>query len=233
MINHSKIINQKFYKRFIDYLYKIKFKGIDWNSFKLNWAFPLEFVIENRELFGNIEFINYHSGLDIDFIKKHPNVTYDWCYLSTHINIKKDSFILYKHLPWITEYLPWNYPDNLNNNDFILKYFEYKNSLKVPSFEYLMNLCIDNLEQNTKNIIHVLDIYYGKEKNLIYKKFDVNDTKLIENHPFQIEYFFEKVNYYAKIIQNWWREIILNPYHPIGDNYINKKYDLIQLNKIV
>ena len=40
MINHSKIINQKFYKRFIDYLYKIKFKGIDWNSFKFHLKLP-------------------------------------------------------------------------------------------------------------------------------------------------------------------------------------------------
>ena len=224
MINHSKIIKQKFYKRFIDYLYKIKFKEIDWKSFKLNWVFPLEFVLKNIELFGSIEFINYHSGLDIDFIKKYPDIKYDWCYLSTHINVNKERFILYKHLPWVTEYLPWNYPDNLHNKDFILKYFEYKNSFTVPSFDYLMNLCLDSLMQNSISITEILDMYFNKKKSN-YLKFDTENINYIENHPFQIEYFFEKVNYYAKIIQNWWREIILNPYHYIGKKYINKKND--------
>lgn len=237
MEHHNKIIKKNFLKKFNDYLNKNKNKNesIKWEIFKYSVSFPLDFFMKNLDLFGKVDlkFISYHPCLDLDFLIKYNDINYDWNFISRKIKMT------------LKEYYERYDLYNLNNKNNIKiqhvynnlnKFSDLNNDDKPPSFdnlfiineltyEEIMDLNVSNLLTYFKSFRELIEAY--KKGNHSFKTFNDKLTCLTENDSFVFEYYMEKLNYYTRIIQNWWMEYLLNPYHKVGEKYINKKFDKI------
>lgn len=234
MKNHNKIIKKKFLKKFNDFLNKNKNESIKWEIFKYSVSFPLDFFMKNLDLFGKVElkFISYHPCLDLDFLIKYHDIDYDWSFISRKIKMTlKDYYERYdlynlnnkKNIKIQHVYNNLNKFSDLNNGDTpSLDNLYIINELK---YEEIMDLNVSNLLNYFKSFRELIEAY--QKKNHYFKTFNDKFSCLTESDSFVFEYYMEKLNYYARIIQNWWMEYLLNPYHKVGNRYINYKFDKI------
>ena len=92
------------------------------------------------------------------------------------------------------------------------------------------------------NISDIINAYNNVE-TFQYKTFNYilsikdDKTKLynwndISFDSYVFEYYIVKLDYFALIIQNWWRELLLNPYTDLGKKFINNKFNKINKIKI-
>jgi hypothetical protein len=96
----------------------------------------------------------------------------------------------------------------------------------VFTFSQFLNFEIKYLQLNTKYIIYIDTNYQIK----LEVDNNINDIN-VKIYSFVAVHHPLVLAKYANIIQNWWFNILLNPYHPVGIRKIERDYNFYLTGK--
>ena len=188
-------------------------------------------------------FISYHPGLTLDLLNKYPNFNFDWDFINQNMKLPKNSLNKSKNdfIDYINTEETYYFSESIKDMNFSynftkLIYIELNAFLHYMFYEKKFEIsdiiiCYNNID------------HYNNLKGLQYKTFNyilsIKDDKTkiynwndISFDSYVFEYYIVKLKYFALIIQNWWREHLLNPYTNLGKKFINNKFNKINKIKI-
>ena len=253
---HEKEITHLFNEKFYNFLESNSNLPFNWNTLKFNISFPLEFAIKNPSIqfqdhFNHLSyndyftkdknnkinpykysFISYHPGLTIDLLKKYPKFNFDWEFINQNMKIPKN--ILNKSNNDLIDYInteeTYYFSKSIKDMNFSynftkLIYIELNAFLHYMFYEKKLNISdIINSYNNIETCQYKTFKYILSIKDDKNKKYNWND---ISFDSYVFEYYIVKLNYFALIIQNWWKDHLLNPYTDLGKKFLNNKFNKI------
>jgi hypothetical protein len=213
-----------------------------------NPILPIEIINIFPNLSWNFKKLSKHPKLIISFVIQYNTKKWDWFMLSNHPNIEIEDILTNIKLPWIwseisrNKNINWDIINNYPNIDWDksslirnpnlynkLQFFDNSELYYSSYHDYLdslhdLNLLCGILPNKYINQPHILDELYPYVFTWDIPNLDFSLLE-ISSFDFNRDKIILKKQYYINKIQNWWLEILSNPYHPIGHKYQLKKFN--------
>ena len=188
------------------------------------------------------------------YVLNHPDNLWDWSALSWHISLSCIQKLSDKPWDWdalssnpntTEEFIldnlnkPWNWCElsrtakpefMLTNPTLSWDWSELSRNIDIVGVSPPVSHMLDRTEVSSPPDISWDWKKLSKNPSLTFRFLEQNNDRpwnwlWLSANPF----LGEKRDWAARRIQNWWMEIRLNPYHPVGRKLINQSYDRLYI----
>jgi len=195
-------------------------EGLSWNP-SISW----DTVLCNPQRKWNWSARSAHPDTTWGIVQANPDKQWDWAVLSAHPNITWEIVQSNSDKPW--NY--WNMAVQNPNITWDIVETDYQTGSGKLWQWYMCNPNV-TMEMLTQHPEIPRDIYgISRNPNLTFEFIEKYPSRALayryalqNSMPLERKLFIE--NRAARVIQNWWLEIRLNPYHPVGLKKLERDY---------